>query len=234
MATEKMTFQYEIEFKNGRKKEFTVELDPETLALVPQPHLTPPEWAKLVIHRCENCPLDPDAHPYCPVALSLTEVVKAFSGDPSYEEVNVTIRTPPRTYRRTIALQDALRSLFGIYMVSSGCPVFNKLRPLVQMHLPFSTMKETAFRALSMYVLAQFFIQRKGGTPDMSLEGLGKIYQEIEIVNRGLHQRLVTAKLNDACLNAIGNLNCYALFTQMFLAPGKLEQIEKLFTAYLK
>lgn len=68
----------------------------------------------------------------------------------------------------------------------------------------------------------------------MSLEGLGKIYQEIEIVNRGLHQRLVTAKLNDACLNAIGNLNCYALFTQMFLAPGKLEQIEKLFTAYLK
>jgi hypothetical protein len=234
MAKENMTFQYEIEFKDGRKKSFTVELDPESLILVSKPRTAPPEWAKLGVHRCENCPLDPGAHPYCPVALSLTEVAEAFSRNISYEEVNVTIRTPPRTYQRKIALQDALRSLFGIHMVSSGCPVLDKLRPLVQMHLPFATMKETAYRAISMYVLAQFFIQRNGGTPDMSLEGLGKIYQEIELVNRGLHQRLVAAGLNDACLNAIGNLNCYAQFTQMFLEPGKLDQIEKLFTAYLK
>jgi len=234
MATEKMTFQYEIEFKDGRRKSFSIELDPESLAIVTKPRGAPPAWTKLEVQRCENCSLDPETHPHCPVALNLTEIVEAFSKDHSYEEVNVTIRTPPRAYQRTIALQDALRSLFGIHMVSSGCPVLNKLRPLVQMHLPFSTMKETAYRALSMYVLAQFFIQRKGGTPDMSLEGLGKIYQEIELVNRGLHQRLLTANLNDACLNAVGNLNCYAQFTQMFLAPGKLDQIEKLFTAYLK
>lgn len=234
MATENMTFQYEIEFKGGRKKSFSVELDPESLALVPKPRAAPPEWAKLDVHRCENCPLDPGAHPCCPVALNLTEVTEAFSRNVSYEEVNVTIRTPPRTYQRKIALQDALRSLFGIYMVASGCPVLDKLRPLVQMHLPFATMKETAYRAISMYVLAQFFIQRKGGAPDLSLEGLGKIYLEIEIVNRALHQRLVKAGFNDACLNAIGNLNCYAQFTQMFLEPGRLEQIEKLFSAYLK
>ena len=234
MATENMTFQYEIEFKDGRKKSFTIELDPESLALVYQPRSAPPKWTNLEVHQCENCSLDPGAHPYCPVALSLTEVAEAFSKNLSYEEVDVTIRTPPRTYQRKVSLQDALRSLFGIYMVSSGCPVLDKLRPLVQMHLPFATMKETAYRALSMYVMAQFFIQRKGGTPDMSLEGLGKIYREIELVNHGLHQRLVTASLNDACLNAIGNLNCYAQFTQMFLEPGKLEQLEKLFTAYLK
>ncbi len=67
----------------------------------------------------------------------------------------------------------------------------------------------------------------------MSLEGLGNIYREIEIVNRALHQRFAKAGFNDACLNAIGNLNCYAQFTQMFLEPGTLEQIEKLFAAYL-
>lgn len=234
MAAEHMTFQYEIEFKDSRKKSFTVELDPETLALVSKPRLAPPAWAKLEVHRCANCPLDPAAHPYCPVALNLTDVADAFARNLSIEEVNVTIRTPPRTYQRKIALHDALRSLFGIHMVASGCPVLDKLRPMVQMHLPFGTMKETAYRALSMYVLAQFFIQRKGGTPDASLEGLGKIYKEIEIVNRALHQRFVTGKFNDACLNAIGNLNCYAQFTQMFLEPGSLEKIEKLFAAYLK
>ena len=66
MATEKMSFQYETEFKDGRKKNFTVELDPETLALDSKPHTAPPEWAKLDVHRCRNCPLDlVGVHPYC-------------------------------------------------------------------------------------------------------------------------------------------------------------------------
>jgi len=229
-----MIFQYEIEFKDGRKKNLTVELNSETLALVAKPKPAPPKWTQIAFHRCANCPLDPATNTHCPVALSLTDATEAFARNLSCEEVDVTIQTPPRTYQRKIALHDALRSLFGILMVSSGCPVLDKLRPLVQMHLPFATMKETAYRALSMYVLAQFFIQRKGGAPDGSLEGLGKIYKEIEIVNRALHQRLVQAGFNDACLNAVGNLNCYAQFTQMYLEPGKLEQIEKLFSAYLK
>jgi len=234
MVTGNMTFQYDIEFKDGRRQSFTIELDSESLALISKPRAAPPKWIKSDLHRCGNCSLDPSAHPYCPIALNLTEVTEAFSRDSSYEEVNVTIRTPPRTYQRKISLHDALRSLFGIYMVTSGCPVLDKLRPLVQTHLPFATMEETAYRALSMYVLAQFFIQRKGGIPDGSLEGLGKIYREIEIVNRSLHRRFVEAGFSDACLNAIGNLNCYAQFTQMFLEPGKLEQIEKLFSSYLK
>lgn len=234
MAAENVSFQYEIEFKHGRRNVIAVELDPESLALVTKPRADPPAWARLDIHRCENCPLEPGMHSYCPVAANLAETAETFSKNISFEEVDVTIRTPARDYHRKIALHDALRSLFGIYMVTSGCPVLDRLRPLVQMHLPFATLRETAYRALSMYVLAQFFIGKKGGTPDLTLEGLGKIYQEIEAVNRALHQRLVHAGFHDACTNAIGNLNCYAQFTQMFLAPGSLEKIENLFAAYLK
>ena len=233
MTADKMTFEYTIEFKSGRKQALTVELDTGTLALVSRTATHPPDWARIECSRCANCALDPARHPYCPVASNLAVAAEAFQRNLSFEEVSVTIRTQARTYQRSIALQDALRSLFGVYMVASGCPVLDMLRPLVRMHLPFATLQETAYRALSMYVLAQFFIQRKGGAPDYSLEGLGGIYREIETVNRALHGRLVKAGYSDAVLNAIGNLNCYAQFTQMFLEPGKLEEIEKLFAAYL-
>ena len=108
----------------------------------------------------------------------------------------------------------------------------DKLRPLVLTHFPFATIEETAYRALSMYVLAQYFIQKRGGHPNWDLKNLGKIYQEVEIVNQAFHKRLVSAGFEDASLNAIGNLNCYALFTQMCLAPEKLKKIENLFSAY--
>jgi hypothetical protein len=233
VGNEALKIQYEIGFKNGRKKSFSLDLDPETLELVPTPRDSFPEWAKLGSCKCKNCPLGSEIL-YCPVMANLADVAECFRKDISYEEVHVTIRTPPRNYQREISLQDALRSIFGIYMVTSGCPILDKLRPMVRMHLPFATIQETAYRALSMYVLAQFFIQKKGGTPNWTLDGLGEIYQAIEIVNQGLHERLVKADFNDACLNAIGNLNCYAQFTQMFLEPGQLEKIEKLFAAYLK
>lgn len=223
-------FQYTIEFKNGRLESFSIDLDPDTLALIPQPRSVYPDWVRYEVFKCENCTLN-DPPVRCPLAANLLGVAEHFFKDISYEEVNVTVQTPARNYQKKVALQDALRSIFGIYMVTSNCPIFDKLRPLVFMHLPFATVQETSYRALSMYVLGQFFIQRKGGDPDWSLKKLGKIYQEIEIVNRALHQRFVKAGFHDACLNAIGNLNCYAQFTQMFLEPGSLDKIEKIFSA---
>jgi len=109
-----------------------------------------------------------------------------------------------------------------------------KLRPMVYNHLPFATGQETAYRVLSMYALAQFFITKKGGKPDLEFKLLEKIYEDVEIVNRAFHLRLVSAGLTDASLNAIGNLNCYAHFTQMALEPEKLGKIESLFSSYFK
>src|SRR5262249_45179319 len=63
-------------------------------------------------------------------------------------------------------------SLIGIFMVTSGCPVMNKLRPMVDTHLPFMTSAESTYRVISMYLLAQFFRQRQGRKPDWALEGL--------------------------------------------------------------
>jgi hypothetical protein len=233
MAEENILFEYEISFKDGRTKNFPTELDSDSLALLLPPPAVYPEWTKLACCQCEHCPLDPKDHPHCPVAVNLIKITEEFSKNLSYEEVRVTIRTKPRNYQRNIALHDALRSIFGIYMATSGCPVMDKLRPLVLTHLPFATIAETAYRALSMYALAQFFIKRKGGEIDWEFKGLDKIYRDVAAVNRAFHKRLVSAGFSDASLNAIGNLNCYAQFTQMTLEPERLKKLEKLFSAYL-
>jgi hypothetical protein len=232
MTEKNIQFLYEISFKDGRKESFPIELCSDTLALVAPPPEHFPDWAKLSCHRCSHCPLDAQTHPHCPVAANITAIIKKFATNISHEEVRVTIRTQPRSYERTIALQDALRSIFGIYMATSGCPVMDKLRPLVLTHLPFATIAETAYRALSMYALAQCLIHKRGGKADLEFKGLGDIYKDVEIVNRDFHKRLKSAGLSDAALNAIGNLNCYAQFTQMALEPERLKQLEELFKAY--
>ncbi|MBU9888601.1 MAG: hypothetical protein KTQ49_01870 [Candidatus Omnitrophica bacterium] len=232
MAEANITFDYEISFPDGKTQTFHLELDPDSLALIPIPQERYPEWTKLGCFQCSRCPLDPKDHPRCPVAENLVVPTTAFARDLSYKEVEVVIRTPSRNYQKKIALQNALRSLFGIYMTTSGCPILDKLRPLVASHLPFASVTETAFRVFSMYALAQCFIQKRGGTPDWDFKRLGKIYQDVEGVNRDFHRRLVSAGLQDASLNAITNLNCYAQFNQMLLEPHGLGRIERLFKPY--
>lgn len=233
MAEKNIQLEYAIAFRDGRKKNFLIELDPDSLSLRLPPPAVYPEWTKLGCSQCENCPLDPKDHPHCPVAVNLIKITEDFSKDISYEEVSVTIRTKPRNYQKSIPLQNALQSIFGIYMVTSGCPIMDKLRPLVMTHLPFATIAETAYRALSMYALAQFFVKRKGGEIDWEFKGLDKIYRDVETANRDFNKRLAGTGLGDANLNAIVNLDCYAQFTQMTLEPERLKNLEKLFSAYL-
>ncbi|MEI7750527.1 MAG: hypothetical protein WCJ71_00420 [Candidatus Omnitrophota bacterium] len=225
-------FEYEFVFPDKRKKTFSIRLDPHTLGLMAPSGKELPAWTRLDCCQCPNCPLTIKEHPFCPVAQNLFPVIEAFSCDISYHEVSVTIRTEPRDYQKTVPLQSALRSLFGIYMATSGCPVLDKLRPLVFTHLPFATTKETAYRAISMYVMAQFFIQRRGGKPDWELKDLEQIYKEVEIVNQAFHKRLSSTKIQDATLNAICSLNCYAQFTGMALSFDQLKELEALFSAY--
>jgi len=224
--------EYEFIFPDGRKKTFPIYLNPNTLELITPSREPLPAWAKLDCCQCPNCPLDIKIHPFCPVAKNLLPLIEVFSCDLSYREVKVTVRTEPRDYQKTVPLQTALRSLFGIYMATSGCPVLDKLRPLAFTHLPFATAKETVYRAISMYVMAQFFIQRRGGKPDLELKGLERIYKEIEIVNQAFHKRLSTTRIQDATLNAVCSLNCYAQFTEMALSSDQIKEIEALFAAY--
>ena len=233
-GSENIWIHYRFTSPQDRVREFRVNLDPGTLGLIVKERDDYPEWTRHTHHQCKNCPHRPEEHPRCPVAANLMEVVEYFKGTVSYEQTDVEISTQSRTYRKRTPLQECLSALVGIYMVTSGCPILDKLRPLVHSHLPFATLEETTYRAVAMYWLAQFFRKQRGKEPDWSLEGLIRIYEQIVVVNRCFHGRILGVHVADAGLNALLQLDCYAQFTNMLLLRKNLGEIERLFHAYLE
>jgi hypothetical protein len=61
-----------------------------------------------------------------------------------------------------------------------------------------------------MYLLAQHFIHRENGKPDLALDELERVYRGVHAVNRGMAQRLRAASRQDAIVNAIVLLDVYS------------------------
>ncbi|HTL47554.1 MAG TPA: hypothetical protein VL688_05770 [Verrucomicrobiae bacterium] len=226
-------FRYKFMLPAGKTQEFHLELDPETLALIPQPRTDYPDWTRLSHFQCAHCPLKEADSPRCPIAANLVDVIEFFKSAVSYEEIDLEVESPSRTYKARTALQYALSSLIGLYMVTSGCPVMDKLRPLAAFHLPLASTAESTFRSLSMYLLAQWFLQRKGETPDWSLKDLEKIYADIQTLNEWFLKRVQAVHIQDAGLNAVFHLDCHAQYTNLFLTAEGLDNIVRFFHPYL-
>ena len=233
MADETIVIEYKFSLKSGDEKRFQVRLQKPTLQLISAPNAPLPDWTRLVHHQCPNCPLKPETDPHCPIAANLVDVIDSFKDTISVEEADITITHESRSYRKHTAVQYGVSSLMGIYMVTSGCPVMDKLRPMAHTHLPFATIAETMFRAVSMYLLAQYFRQQHGKTPDWRLEKLVQIYEEVGRVNRAFSKRLLSINPQDASLNALVGLDCFATITAFSIVDDSLEVMESLFQAYL-
>lgn len=230
---ENTRFDYKFELSNGENIHLYLDLD-EDLTLVHSPAENLPPWVKLEFNQCPNCPLNPEEHPNCPVAVNLVPVLNKFRNIVSHQQATITIESDDRTYMRTGDVQRGLSSLMGVLMASSGCPILDKLRPMVQTHLPFSSLRETVYRAVSMYILAQHFRYRKNLETEYSLDGLKKIYDEITQVNYALSSRVRSYFSSDANINAMIILNCMAEYTSITLEDDLLDEIERLFSAYYK
>ena len=196
-----LKFRYRFQFENGEEKVFDVLFDEQTL-LVQSSNTSNPEWTRLKYNQCENCPLKDDVE-YCPVAVNIAHLIDEFKLSTSYEKTRVVVETPERTYTQETTVQKGLSAILGIYMPTSGCPILDYLRPMVRFHLPFATANETVFRAMSMYLVAQFLRERKGLEPNWNMDGLTNIYKEIGIVNKGMWNRLSKASSFDANVNAL-------------------------------
>ncbi len=227
-----INYHYKFIFNNGIEKDFNVRLDNKTLDLVQAKREGYPEWAELKFFKCSNCPLEEDKHKFCPIAINLEDLIEFFSASLSYEEVDVSIETEERKYIKHTSLQRGLSSLLGIYMVTSGCPIMEKLKPMVRHHLPFATPEETKYRVMSMYVLAQYFLYKRGKKPDWELTNLAKIYEDIRIVNDCFCRRLSNITIRDASLNAIVHLDIFASSVTTSIEKDTLDEIELLFNAY--
>jgi len=226
------TISYRFKFPTFTK-DFVVRLDKETLLIDLPRRPNPPAWTEMKSFQCEHCPLDATQVTHCPVAVNLVELIDFFSEFISHEKVQLEIETPERSYSKHASLQSAMSSLLGIYMVTSGCPIMSRLKPMVRFHLPFASLEETRYRAMSMYLMAQYFLYRQGKPADWSLAGLVKIYDDIRTVNLNFFNKMTAMKVRDAGLNAISILDSFADFTRSSIDYEMTDDIMKLFDAYL-
>ncbi|TLY32612.1 MAG: hypothetical protein E6K62_07560 [Nitrospirae bacterium] len=230
--SETLRFLYTFQFPDNTERQFEIRLNAKTLELVNKKDLPKPAWTKLKYKQCEHCPLG-DEHEYCPVAVNLSALVESFKDSISYESTNVRVQTNERIFEKMTTVQKGLSSIVGIYMVTSDCPVMDKLRPMVRFHLPFGSIEETVYRAVSMYLTAQYLLMRQGKTPDWDLRKLVEIYRAVNDVNRGISNRLASASEEDANTNAVVILSAYAEMIP-FSIERHLAELEYIFSEYTK
>ena len=224
---------YYFIFDNGHKSTFEINLDRETLDYLPSNKLKSFSWTKLDHFQCRNCPLKKEDSPECPLALNLTEVIAEFSNLQSFENVHVIVETRERNYSKNTTVQNALSAMLGIFMVTSDCPVMLPLRPMVRFHLPFASVEETIYRSVSTYLLGQFFKYKNGEEADWNLNHLTQDYEDIQMVNSGMAQRMRSVVDKDANLNALVVLDVFAKELP-FSIEKSLQNLEYLFTSSTK
>ncbi len=209
-----ITFNYCFNFPDGTKKRFLLNIDKNNF-IVKSNIQRPPEWTELYKNQCSCCRLDKEKTHYCPIAVNISELITSFKDVISHEACEVSCITAERTYTKNTIVQDGLSSILGVIMATSGCPTMNILKPMARFHLPFATVDESMFRSVSVYLLRQYFIDKKGGKGDFGLAVMQKYYEQIEEVNKGILERISAASKLDADKNAIVILNCMAQILNM-------------------
>ena len=230
---ETINIRYHFKMKDGTEEIIDLRLHDKTLDLLNDIPENLPAWTKINFHQCPHCPLDIQKYTYCPVAIHLIKMIELLKSLLSYDEIHVDITTPQRHVSRETSAQKGVSSLMGLIMATSGCPHMEFFKPMARFHLPLSSVEETIYRATSMYLLAQYFLQKEGRKADMELEGLKKIYHNIKIINESMAGRLRAISDKDVALNSLVILDIFAQ-TLPFAIEESLEDVRYLFSSYFK
>lgn len=228
----KVALTYRFTFPDSQERAFELEMDRDTAELSPPNVPQPPAWTALGFNQCTGCPFNAAETPHCPAALQLAGVIDGFTDIVSYDKVKVTVESEERSVAATLAAQQALASLMGLIMASSGCPRTAVFRPMARFHLPFSSESETAYRVASMYLLAQHYAAREGAPADFVLNDLERVYHGVHAVNRGMATRLRAASRQDAIVNAVVLLDVFSSLVPAAI-HDILDEIKPAFAALL-
>ncbi|WP_404363085.1 DUF6901 family protein [Marinobacter sp.] len=196
-----MNVSYNFKLQDGRTSEFRITDQP--VRVVASEQL--PKWTRLDHCQCSNCPLSTSSHTHCPAAVEMLPVVEAFKDEDAYQKVDVKVVDDRRSYQKETSLEEALRSLLGLKMATSGCPVLAELKPMAVHHLPFASSDEFIMRSVSHYLLQQYFEKRSHREPDWELKGLVERNQRLQLVNQALWQRIHSVCQGDSNLKALLN-----------------------------
>lgn len=214
-----MNVTYQFRFEDSRSVEFKV-TDKPTEA---KGNL--PGWTRLEHCQCSNCPLKASDSPQCPAALEMLPVVNEFQAEDAYQKVDVVVTDDRRIYSKSTTLEEALRSLLGLKMATSGCPVLSELKSMAVHHLPFASNDEFIMRSVSHYLLQQYLAKRNHQEPDWDLKGLVERNQRLQLVNQALWQRIHSVCKGDSNLKAL--LNFFSMASSVsFSLESQLRKLE--------
>jgi hypothetical protein len=202
-----VNISYHFRFKDGTRERVDVDIHRSA----PDTSGTLPEWTRLGRSQCPNCPLKAEQHTHCPAAVDLAPTISAFAPIISHQEARVEVETPERSVSRDCQVQQALSSLVGLIMATSGCPILGRMRGLAMTHLPFSTLEEMLFRNVGAYLILQFQIYKQGGEPDWDLKGLSEHFARLEVLNKAFKKRIDAAARQDATINAVSALGVLSM-----------------------
>ena len=225
--------QYGFQKPDNSQEDFRFELDAISLELISRVPARLPTWTELYYHQCPNCLFDIVSHTHCPLAVNMVNIVDRFEDLISYDKIRVDVITEERRISQRTTAQNGISSMMGLVIATSGCPHAAFFRPMARFHLPLASKEETIFRATSMYLLAQYFLKKAGQAADFDLAGLIKIYDNMQIINNAIVERLRAATTTDSSVNALVILDNYAK-SLPFAIEKSLEDIRYLFSPFLK
>jgi len=228
---EYISVQYRFILAGGKRRTFDLKIDPQKMELIDNrpPHLPP--WADLTFHQCPNCPLTPQTHPHCPLSLNLVNIVNTSGNLASYDRIRVEVTTADRFVAQDTTAQKGISSMMGLIIATSGCPHTAVFKPMARFHVPLASVEETVFRAASTYLLAQYFLIQEDAPADLKLDGLTRIYRNIQLINESIAERLRAGSQTDASVNALILLDMYARHLPIVIEDS-LRELRSLFQPF--
>lgn len=221
-----MRITYEFKFEDGRERRFDIDTDRDHSAAGREGSKPPEKWTELNHCQCSNCPLKANKHPHCPAAIDLQRVIEEFRRENAYQKAEVRVETPQRTYIKKGNVEEGLRSMMGLVMATSGCPILGEMRPMAVHHIPFSNNDEFILRSVSAYLVQQYFRHRAHQAADWELKGLVERSKRLQVVNQALWQRIHAVCEGDSSLKAL--LNFFSLASSItFSLEAQLGKLKK-------
>ena len=227
-----VNYTYQFEFKNGRKEEFFLELDSQTLNPIQTIKTEMPDWTRLEFKQCPGCPLSLE-NTFCPLAKQLAPLVDTLKDIVSIEETRVTVILDERVISSDTTAQEGISSIMGVITAVSGCPLTDFFKPMARFHLPFANMEETFYRAASMYMLGQYYRWKNNMSADMDMKGLPRFYDNVAMVNKNMAGRLRDSKREDGAVNALVLLDMFVKSVPDAI-DDILDELQPLFKPYLR
>ena len=226
--TRPLRIRYRFDLPDGSQKLLDLTFNAADFRLANAAPANPPFWTELKFSQCANCPLNAADHPHCPAALHMAPAVELLKALVSFDTVGVTVIQAERTIHAELSAQQAMSSVLGLIMATSGCPWTDRLRPMARFHLPFASEAETVYRSVCMFLLARELVGAGGARGFATLE---KLYENLHAVNRDMARRLGAATRTDPARNAIALLDSYTTLLPAAL-ESSLEELKPLFDAW--